>query len=695
MATLLNILTMLNVCSVQFYGGVFDSHTSSLRQSIVPAVIACNDVRHINISQKMLESIQPASLSQKCLNSAGTAIILFTSVNDRLTINTSAAVPLQNKPTTLNRYSYVLQLIATYSNPAFVFLQIEATVENYNFIFDWVKLPITSQLLLFDAENIYRPIIDHGPRARVTLDVRMILQPSSSPMYAIKSKSGIKLDLNGRYVLLSAGFPKRGGISDCSLNVDTLLTNPELCILHLLEKQINFTTIPFPESPKYFLLRLINVLAESFANNVVISKGIPGIQWLTHGVRFESYKLILIAKLQGINLDSLLQPFDMNIWMAFLVASCLFFTVVCVGSKFKEKGQLMLWMMSTLLSQTDEILTVNLFHKKRWINLSLVSSWLFLIFLLNVLYQGDLYSCLSNVRLPVLPNSLRETLITNTPLFTIGETCFYSQSDVGNRKCYSTLLSTLVPDILKIKEADEVLRKVALQVLNRTEYIPGDQVFIALEMASGSDKLRLLKKDWITPNSFGVLASSIEAEEFTAAANIVFKEYIIRQTTDINPFSTMKPWMSQRGPFAAAFSSGIGSLSQSGLLERWRKHFLSGKVMIIAKIKFKSMYDLENKLLDKESTLEEQLSRSVNRSYVWEGSGRLYSRIVLDPGAHAMPVSVQSVPFEVMVFPFLVCIFLISFSIVVLLMECVATKLRRSKINQTPVIKIITSLKVH
>jgi hypothetical protein len=695
MKVLTEMLTILNFCSVQFYGGVFDSQTSSLRQTIVPAVIVCNDVRHINISQKMLESIQPASLSQKCLNSAGTAIILFTSVNDRLTINTSASVPLQNKPTTLNGYSYVLQLIAKYSNPAFVFLQIEATVENHNFIFDWVKLPITSQLLLFDAENIYRPMIDHGPRATVTLDIRMILQPSSSPMYAIKSKSGIKLDLNGRYVLLSAGFPKRGGISDCSLNVDTLLTNPELCILHLLEKQINFTTIPFRESPKYFLLRLINVLAESFANNVVISKGIPGIQWLTHGVRFESYKLILIAKLQGINLDSLLQPFDMNIWMAFLVASCSFFTVVFVGSKFKGNGQIFFWMISTLLSQTDEISTVYLFDKKRWINLSLVSSWLFLIFLLNVLYQGDLYSCLSNIRLPVLPNSLRETLLTNTPLFTIGETCFYSQSDVGNRKCYSTLLSTLVPDILKNKEADGVLRKFALQVLNRTEYIPGDQVFIALEMASGSDKLRLLKKDWITPNSFGVLASSIEAEEFTAAANIVFKEYIIRQTTDINPFSTMKPWMSQRGPFAAAFSSGIGSLSQSGLLERWRKHFLSGKVMIIAKIKFKSMYDLENKLLDKESTLEEQLSRSVNRSYVWEGSGRLYSRIVLDTGAHAMPVSVQSVPLEVMVFPFLVCIFLTSFSIVVLLMECVDKKLRRSKINQTPVIKIITSLKVH
>jgi hypothetical protein len=190
------------------------------------------------------------------------------------------------------------------------------------------------------------------------------------------------------------------------------------------------------------------------------------------------------------------------------------------------------------------------------------------------------------------------------------------------------------------------------------------------------------------------LASSKDSEEFTAAANIVFKEYIIQQTTDINPFITITPWMSQRGPFAAAFSFGTGSLSQSGLLKRWRKQFLYGKVMIITKTKFKSMYDLEHKLLDKESTLEQQLSRSGNRSYVWEGSGRLFSRFLLDPGSHAMPVSVQSVPFEVMKLPFLACLFLTSFSIVVFVMECVAAKHRSMKNSRSPFNKALNGSQI-
>jgi hypothetical protein len=494
----------------------------------------------------------------------------------------------------------------------------------------------------------------------------------------IKKTKQPKLDLEGRFIHLIAGIPPNRKISDCSLNEGNLLTHPELCMLRILEKQINFTTEPFPERPKYFQLTLYNIQADNFVNNVIISKDVPGLQWLPHGVNFEPYKLILISKLQSVNVDSLLQPFDRNIWMALLVANSLFLIVVSISFKFKKKRQLVLWMISTTVSQADEYLTMNLFDKKRLINFTLVSSWFFLMFLLNMLYQGDLYSCLSSVRLPVLPNSLSETLITGTPLFTIGESCRHSETDYYTPKCSSTLLSTLIPDILKTKEADEILRNVASKVLNRTESIPGNPVFIALEMALSSVDLQTLGKDWITPNTFGVLSPLQETEEFKAAAQISFKDYIIRQTNDIIPFIIITPWMAQRGLFATAVSSGIGSLSQSGLAERWRKHFLNGKVMHLIKTKFKSMHDLENKLIDG-STLEQQLSRSIDRSYKWEGSGRLYSRFMLVSDTNLMLVSsVQPVPLEVMELPFLACLVLSSVSFVVFLIEFVTFVLKAS-----------------
>jgi hypothetical protein len=677
------MLTILNFCSVQFYG-LFDSQTS-LHQSLVPAVIVCKEIRQISL--KILQSIQPASLSQKCLNSAGTAIVLFTSIND------PSAYPLQNEPT-LKRYQTVLERMPIFHNPAFVLLQIKVTTKftKGHFVFDWMKLPITSQLLIFDAKNIYRPIIDHGPRAIVTIDRRMTLQPSSSSMVAIKRKSGIKLDLNGRYILLSAGFPDRGGISDCSLNLDKLFTYPELCTLHLLEKQINFTTTPTHQRPRYFTLELYNALADPFVNNIIITKRHLALQWLTHGVKFDPYKLTLITKLESVNVDSLLQPFDIHIWMALLTANCLFFIVVCVGLRFKKKRKLIFWMTSTTLSQMDENVTNYLFDKKRWINFVLVASWFFFIFVLSMLYQGDLYSCLTNVRLPVLPNSLKETLTTSIPLITIGQSCRYPQTGPKILVCQSALLNFLIPDIFEAnKETNDLIKSVASKVLNRTEHIPGTSpVRMAALISVNSEKLRISNRSWVTPNTFGILSSSKYTEEFRASAKFFFNDYSIRETSDVNPFITFTPWFTQRGSFASAFSSGIGSLSGSGLIARWRKHYLNSVVTAGVKLDFESLHDLENKIVDKNSTQEQRLVRATIRSIKWEGSGRVYARLMLVPDNNLKSASVQSVPLLVMKLPFLACLVSLSFSIGVLLTEFVLKRLKSKKVIQSPITEVVT-----
>jgi hypothetical protein len=665
MKVLTDILTILNLCTVQFFG-IFDSNTS-LYQSSVPAVIVSKEIR--NISQKtreILKSIQPASLSQKCLNSGGTAVIAFISVNDPL-INT-----LQNEPT-LNPYINILGGIATLSNPTFVLLQIKLTnkVNKYDFIFDWTNLPITSQLILFDAETIYRPIIDPGPSLRITLDSRMILRSDSSPLNAVKKKIQEKLNFNGRYIRLPAGLSGRRAISDCSLNLDKLLTHAEICIVHFLQKQINFSTTPTQLRPSYTILKLYNSLADNVVNDVIINKRNPGLQWLTHGVKFDSYKLTLITKLQSVNVDSLLQPFDRNMWMALMIANCLFFTVVCVGSKFKKVRKLIFWMISTTLSQMDETLTKYLFDKDKWINFALVSSWYFLVFLLSMLYQGDLYSCLTNVRLPILPNSLRETLITNMPLFTIGDSCRYLSTGSKSPVCDSGLLSTVIPEILKTKDTNKLIKIVASNVLNRTEHIGGkNPAYLAALMYLNSDLLRVSNnKSWVTPDAFGILSSSRDTDEFTATAKFFFNGYNIQQTSDPNPFITFTPWFTKRGRFASAVSSRIGSLSESGLIARWRKHYLNAAVTVALKTEFKSLLDLGNKILDEESTEQERKRRSTNGSYEWEGSGRVFTRLMLVPDKNLKSASVQSVPLLVMKLPFLACLVLASFSTGVFLSE--------------------------
>jgi hypothetical protein len=91
MKVLKEILTILNLCRVHFFG-IFDSNTN-LRQSLVPAVILSKEVKTITPETiETLKSIQPTSFPQKCSES-GTAIVAFISVNDRSIINSSPTDP--------------------------------------------------------------------------------------------------------------------------------------------------------------------------------------------------------------------------------------------------------------------------------------------------------------------------------------------------------------------------------------------------------------------------------------------------------------------------------------------------------------------------------------------------------------------------------------------------------------------------
>jgi hypothetical protein len=266
MKVITEILTVLNLCSVQFFG-IFDSNTN-LRQSLVPAVILSKEVKTMTReTTKTLKSIQPTSFSQKCSKS-GTAIIAFISVNDHLTTNISAD-PFQNEYM-LHRYTPLLVQASKYSNPAVVLLQIHATISERNLKFDWMKLHITSQLLLFDAETIYRPTIDTGPSLRITIENPMILRSDTSQLGGIKTlqeeKTPKKLNLNNRFVKFTSALSRRN-FFDCSLNLDRVYTNPHLCIIRILEKQINFTTTQPRQTPRYFLLRLFKIPAENDWND--------------------------------------------------------------------------------------------------------------------------------------------------------------------------------------------------------------------------------------------------------------------------------------------------------------------------------------------------------------------------------------------------------------------------------------------
>jgi hypothetical protein len=78
--------------------------------------------------------------------------------------------------------------------------------------------------------------------------------------------------------------------------------------------------------------------------------------------------------------------------------------------------------------------------------------------------------------------------------------------------------------------------------------------------------------------------------------------------------------------------------------------------------RFKSMHDLENKLVD-ESTQEEARRQFARDPLNWEGYGRFYSKFMLVLDKISNIASVQSVPLLVMKLSFLACLVLTCFAI--------------------------------
>jgi hypothetical protein len=117
---------------------------------------------------------------------------------------------------------------------------------------------------------------------------------------------------------------------------------------------------------------------------------------------------------------------------------------------------------------------------------------------------------------------------------------------------------------------------------------------------------------------------------------------------------------------------------------------LNAAVTVVIKTEFQSFRDLENKILDRNLTREQRLIRAMNGSYKWEGSGRVYARLMLVPDKNLKFSSVQSVPLLVMKLPFLACLVSLSFSIGVLLTECVLKWLKSKKVIRSPINKILT-----
>jgi hypothetical protein len=601
-----SIISLFNLCSVILVGK-FQSPTDSITDFILqvqqktPVILDHVDIsedgrykylydKNRNGEELSGRALKP--LSQKCIGTRFSHVIFSNWATPSITIR--------------KVYVHVVEVIRGISflneNPEFIFIHLHPKyiMDNPPFKIIWQQFSFKSIsfLLYGDSIKLVLTCCSYSFLKLIPFEYRS--EDVDVDQFLLRVKSKLFDFRNGIVVLRRLGQGKNKGgfnLRDCSLNLDGLLTFPAECGLRAIQRKYNFT-LKYNEAHGN-RLKFVSEIFERGMDNRFKDKLTKGHEqtreWFLHGMSFEPFIFMVFADPNPPNASAVLSPFDIWIWLSFLLSIVLFFLVSWVILFRKYSGKLILWIFSSIFSQLGEDETFILFGNSRGKYFTLFFCWLFISNLLGIVYQGSLFSYLTATESPNVPKTLKEAL-TNPSFPIINVDCTNNEEYRGlNRRtefyeqnatiiCISVLKYVLIHDLLSTDKELKTehhhdyfilsleLLKERLIVINGTAY----------QIIKDITTFRQLQTEYegqtvLLPREFGVLNQHNRLMEFTRLMKWLDPNKLIMKSDDMARFIMRSTWIAKRNLFHRIFSSGLGSLVQSGLFSMWEKHYALGR----------------------------------------------------------------------------------------------------------------------
>jgi hypothetical protein len=588
------VLSLFNLCSVILVGK-FQSPTDSITDFIfqvqqkTPVILDHVDIsedgrykylydKNRNGEELSGRALKP--LSQKCIGTRFSHVIFSNWA--------TPSMPIRKV------YVRVVEAIRGISflneNPEFIFIHLHPKyiMDNPPFKITWQKFSFKSISFLLYGDSI-KLVLTCCSYSFLKL-IPFPYRSESVDQFLWRVKSKLFDFRNGIVVLSRLGQGKNKGgfkLKDCSLNLDGLLTFPAECGLRAIQQKYNFT-LKYNEAHGN-RLKFVSEIFEREMDNRFKDKLTIGHEqtreWFLHGMSFEPFMFTVFADPNPPNASAILSPFDIWIWLSFLLSILLFFLVSWNVLFRKYSGNLILWIFSSIFNQLGEDETFVLFGNSRGKYFTLFFCWLFMTNLLGIVYQGSLFSYLTATESPNVPKTLKEALNDpNFPIINVDCKVHRTESDEQNSTliCFSVLKYILLYDLLSTDKEPETepdsfilfleMLKERLIVINGTAY----------EIIKDIGRFRLLQTEYegqtvLLPRVFGVLNQHSRLMEFTRLTKWLDPSKLIIKSDDMTRFIMRSTWIAKRNLFHRMFSSGLGSLVQSGLFSRWEKHYALGR----------------------------------------------------------------------------------------------------------------------
>ena len=346
------------------------------------------------------------------------------------------------------------------------------------------------------------------------------------------------------------------------------------CFYRLVKQLLNTTnngTGQIFGMATYLLMARNNVVSQFLRNDISSSESLP------YGMMITSFRIGTLTSPFGQDIRSLTKPFDVATW-SFLIGSilclCLYFRII---SKFKAKSFILEnHVISILLEQSQQtVIHCSGFQVQTCF---LLVAWMLLTFLMGNAYKGVLFSLLTSVSIPVVPDDLQEVIQSRYLVITTSALKEFKE----NQRMVKSAAKVYIRSIVEAVEEG----KLNISYVNWYKELNASMVF--MNPADASDlfvslmtrsELQSEKGNFSIPQKVILINPEKEVQVFEEL-NTIFTRNVLVLGETLNLFSTRTQWVFRRNAFLRLVLPILVGLEESGIYAKWEyfSEILSSRV---------------------------------------------------------------------------------------------------------------------
>ncbi|CAL8124497.1 unnamed protein product [Orchesella dallaii] len=362
-------------------------------------------------------------------------------------------------------------------------------------------------------------------------------------------------------------------------------TSEERCTYFLMRKSLNFSKATEDQDQGKTLIHSLILPRRVVDEDNIAMMHNEKFEMISYTMNIQPYAYILVLAdhHSSINIEAIVQPFDWATWINLII--CILMLVVIMSTELRNKSLCGFYkngIMNIIPIFTICFSTVSLLVDQPASNLSQLMKknpisificwlvWSVSAVTLGQFYKGTLYSFLSNIPSPLVPDGLPNILKAHISITT--QSIIWYESFINGTLRFtpsSTLKDGILSEMLGTKR--ETDKSIYGELYRRLEWVGENNGEITLQLLKNNSKIfnKFNNQTFKIPRSFFVMDRNAQVERFRMEL-IFFTKKWVSNVQHLPLFMYRNGWLIKENYLLDILKMKLAQLFESGLIDRWK-----------------------------------------------------------------------------------------------------------------------------